>query len=208
VNAIVISANNVSLDLGGFTIDGTDTVGSTGIVATSTLSVRIENGTVHDFHVGVNTNPVEGARIDGIDAVSNIRGFEVGSRTVVSDCQATANTENGIAILGQSSVVRDCLVLANTLDGIAVLGSGNIVERTKVASSTQGSDIRAGASAPGTHLRDNDVGDIRLESGSNVVVDNVCDAASPDIVDASVFIDFIAVAASPHENFECSVVQE
>ena len=52
--AIMIDADDVSIDLGGFTLSGDDTIGSAGLfVQASRQRISISNGTVRDFAAGV-----------------------------------------------------------------------------------------------------------------------------------------------------------
>jgi hypothetical protein len=204
VTAITITANNVSLDLGGFTIDGTDTAGSIGIATTSTFSVRIENGTVQDFQVGVSTLTADRSRIEDVHAVSNIRGIQIGARSVLADCLAQANTETGIVVLGARSVVRSCLVLENDLDGIAVLGTAGHIERNQVDLD----QVLVGPDAGGTVIRDNSLRWVRVEDGSTYIIDNVCHGGNGEIVVATNSLVFIPPETAPHGNYQCPVEQE
>src|SRR5262245_49070296 len=132
VIAITINASEVSLDLGGFTIDGNDIAGSYGIyVAGAQSDITIENGTVKDFHFGVDFGDDLRVHVRQLSAVSNVRGFQVGYRSVMSDCSAIDNTETGIYIPAADTTIRDCVVHGNTGDGISIAASFNLVERSR-----------------------------------------------------------------------------
>ena len=205
VNAIVISASNVSLDLGGFTIDGTDTNGSQGILITEN-DVTVSNGTVKDFHVGVKNTGMERARIEDVHAVSNIRGMEIGWKSVITGCVVMDNSESGIVILSSRSVVRYCTVLENAQDGISVFGIENLIERSMLLDSLNGWDINSIGSV--NTIRDNYVQEIRLVGDANVVMDNVCGQFTTNIIDAAPLYSLIAAPTDPHGNVDCGVVQE
>jgi hypothetical protein len=209
VNAISISASNVSLDLGGFTVDGNDTGGTTGIIVTGSFTdVHIENGTVRDFHVGVNVNGAQRARIERVNTVSNIRGMEIGTHSLVAGCMSSSNTESGIVILGDESVLRECAIVNNDADGVHVLGARNLIERMKIDRSLLGQyDIRTSVEGAATTIRDNDLEHIRIESTQNKILDNVC-AYGGTIILVGVFVNTIPATSAPHGNVGCEVVQQ
>jgi hypothetical protein len=111
--AIAISASGVTLDLGGFTIDGDDNAGSLGISISEGGfgNITIDNGVVSDFLIGLNVDAGVAVMVDHVTVSSNVVGMEVGLRSQVSGCSAHNNT-TGISMLGvgAGSVIRDCLV--------------------------------------------------------------------------------------------------
>lgn len=198
--AITINVDNVSLDLGGFTVDGTDFNGSWGIYASARNDITVTNGTIKDFQFGIDASG-DRARIDGVRAVSNVRGFHLGSHAVLTDCVASQNSETGIYVPGTYSTVRGCVVVQNGGDGIATAGPRAVVEDT-VSQENVLIDIRV-ASGNNTTVRDNTVNNIRLETTTNThVVDNICVFGS--IVDVSGFVNFQPTGGtSPHDNADC-----
>jgi parallel beta-helix repeat protein len=87
-DGIVMAADNITLDLGGYTIDGVTTSpfhGATGIAGTTTDScphgcsrgVTIENGSIQQFFIGIELNPA-GASVIRRLVISDSYGIEVG----------------------------------------------------------------------------------------------------------------------------------
>jgi hypothetical protein len=195
--AITINASNVSLDLGGFTVGGNDAVGSWGIYVAGVQSdIRISNGTVKDFQFGLDAGDDTRVQIDGVNAVSNVRGFQIGHYQVLTDCHAMFNTETGIYVPGGESTIRDCTVIGNAGDGIS-LGplTGNLVERSFVLGS--GASIRDTGNF--NTLGENVVGSIVLgNNGGAKVVDNVCISGAAIINPGG-----NTVGATDHANVAC-----
>ncbi len=57
VSGIVISADDVSLDLGGFTISGDRTASTYGILVGAVARVEIRNGQIREFNFGLDAAP-------------------------------------------------------------------------------------------------------------------------------------------------------
>jgi hypothetical protein len=116
--AIFIKANNVVLDLNGFSLIGLAGTGTQAraIAASQQENVTVKNGTIRGFMIGVNFGG------------SQARGF------VVEDIRAERNTRNGIEVGGFGSVVRRNHVVSTggstfgnvnvTVHGIFVTGVG------------------------------------------------------------------------------------
>ena len=107
-HGIKIIADDVTLDLGGFTLSGIE--GSrTGILLQQNLrNVTIRNGVVADWGeegVGI---------IDGVDTINPL----------ITDL-VVARNQLGIALRGQQIAIRDCRVSENELDGI-VISNGTV----------------------------------------------------------------------------------
>lgn len=132
-DGIIVDAPNVSIDLGGFNIDGDDTVGTHGILGQSTASsFDLRNGWVTDFHVGIKVLG-SGTRIDDVHAMSNIRGYEIQSLTAtITDCTAKHNTEAGVYVLGSRAHLERCHVASNSGPGVTLAGSENVIDSSNV----------------------------------------------------------------------------
>jgi hypothetical protein len=90
-HAITVNVNNVTIDLCGFTMTGTDAASSYGIYMNGRNNVEIRNGTIRDFNSGIYENSSSGQnyRILGIRVLScQIQGiFLQGSDNCqVRDC--------------------------------------------------------------------------------------------------------------------------
>ena len=135
--AIQIAAENVTLDLNGFSIIGPSVCTSSpttcpapgrgiGVLAGSDQTfgprnVRVQNGTVRGMGLQGIVMTGEGSFVERVNADSNAGGGMVVAGTVI----ASAGTHNGaFGIL--AITVRDCTAVENAGDGIALDGSGGV----------------------------------------------------------------------------------
>lgn len=124
-SGVVITANDVTLDLGGFSVvsncDTNCSQGGSGISTDKTFGISIRNGFVQGFYSGI----IGGNLIEKISAHSNIgTGIFASNSSVIKDSLALNNGGDGIAG-GSAVVVSDCIANFNGLDGIFVT-SGTI----------------------------------------------------------------------------------
>lgn len=120
-HGIEIAADNVTIDLRGFTLSGEGIGSLTGIVADQTgqyQTIRVTNGSVVSWSQnGINLSNVVNASVDRVHARSNVgTGIELGRQAMVESCVAQSNGAHGIAIL-QNSQVRHCLATLNSQCG-------------------------------------------------------------------------------------------
>lgn len=158
--AIVIDAENVTLDLAGFTISGGLLPGGAGILVNERYA-EILNGTIAKFYINIDdATPVGRAYIhDIVLADSASRAVEVSGNSVLRDCVVVNSNGEGVVIKGDNSSVTGCAVLGNQLNGIFVIGNFNIIERNSLA-------VNGHAFPP------NDIAGIRLFGYRNVVRGN------------------------------------
>jgi hypothetical protein len=108
-NGIRVDANNVAIDLRGFSLIGNNT--GTGIYMTDKSNVEISNGTVSNFNYGI--YDYYGMNSNGASANHRVIGVRV-----------LSNTQFGIRLYGPGSEVRDCLVSNNgtSASGTSIFG--------------------------------------------------------------------------------------
>lgn len=171
-DGITITANDVSLDLGGFTLTGGG--GDNGIASVGSQSnLRLYNGTVRNWGLaGVNVGGFRNAQIENINASGNFTsgiqsgpdttiinctaslnfgmGIYAGANNLVKNCAANENSSYGIQALQGSSVI-DCVAGGNTNGGIYAGGSGCTISRN-TARQNGGAGFIA---SPGTTVADN-----------------------------------------------------
>jgi parallel beta-helix repeat protein len=115
-NAITVEANNVTIDLNGFNLNGPGSGNGCGIFMNGRTNVEIRNGTIRDFGgygiieqspTYVNTTLGEGHRIFGIRAEFNHKSGIVlnGINNMVEDCTVFENGNYGIEVAGGSIVI-------------------------------------------------------------------------------------------------------
>ena len=113
---ILIESDGVTLDLMGFTLHGSRSVGEhAGISMNGCRNVEIRNGVVKDFHWGIREQSPDSRahRIINVRTMANAyRGFELnGHAHLVKDCTAGDNAKAGIY------VEDGCTLIGNTVYG-------------------------------------------------------------------------------------------
>ena len=143
--AVVVSANNVTVDLNGFRVSGPTTCttfptvvcsqagAGNGIEALFTSGITVRNGHITGMgNFGVRLqglhNRVEGITVDQI----GFRGINVGSHSIVKDCTVTATGSIGISA-GAAAVVVGNSVANSGNHGI--FGVSGVVKDNGVTSS-------------------------------------------------------------------------
>lgn len=181
-DGLIIGADNVVLDLGGFTISGGNS--DAGIRVTYQNTAQVLNGTITGFAAGIEIQQSTGVTVTGLDISAHDRGINVGGggghlleknnlhghgrdaiRVAVSNNNVISKntvTENvyGIGIADDSSGTR---VEKNVADknryfGIAAYtGATNTVFEKNMVSNTTFDGISASADTTFTHLEKNQV---------------------------------------------------
>ena len=155
-SVVVITADDVSLDLNGFTVKclffGTPCAGNgtgVGIDASSQSNVTIRNGTVRDMAAAA-IDLGEGGRVDRVRAVANGDGNRV-LEGEVSSCHSEGNLAAGITAI--DSTVRNSESRENTVGIQCAFSStrsckliGNVITRNGAplsgASTSLGQNLR------------------------------------------------------------------
>ena len=122
---ISIQADDVTVDLNGFSVTGLGTSFS-GIVGGG-KNLCIRNGTVRGWgNDGVSLASATNSQLINVRASNNtFSGISAGSRCLVRDCVADANGQNGISAGGNDTIAA-CTAAANGGSGIAG-GPGNVI---------------------------------------------------------------------------------
>ncbi len=123
-NGIIVEANNVTIDLCGFSLIGNNT--GAGIYMMDRTNVEIRNGTIRNFYYGINDNY--------LFMITN--GYSINHRVI--GVRALSNVKFGIKLYGSNNEVRDCTVVnngasasGNNIFGISV-GNNSTVTGNKV----------------------------------------------------------------------------
>lgn len=114
VDAIDITADNVTLDLNGFTISGPGNLAvlSDGIFSQN-FNITLKNGTVTGFQNGVTVRG--GGVVSDLSATHNATGISVGL-AVVLRCNASFNTSSGFVLIDVA--LYDSSATSNGNDGV------------------------------------------------------------------------------------------
>jgi parallel beta-helix repeat protein len=128
-SGIIISANNVTVDLNGFALQGvTSSIDGIQLSDTST-NVTVRNGTIsgwggHGVYFGDYGNASQNLVLEHLTVSANANGI-YGANCIVQNCQSSDNSNYGIYVA--PGTVSHCLVQNNSGSGIYVNGPGSEV---------------------------------------------------------------------------------
>lgn len=168
--AITITADNVTLDLMGFTLTGPGKESGVerGIDIDGQNNVEIRNGTVTNFG-GDGINEVHGGsshRIVNVRLIGNgSRGVHLsGNGHLVQNCSAYDNDFSGFSLLGISMVIGN-VSKQNGGIGISVTGGGSMINNVVYDNTGFGFNVGAGGRYvfDGNTVYGNDGGAINLD---------------------------------------------
>jgi hypothetical protein len=131
-HGINISANNVTLDLNGFSLLGVSSAGDGIYIHLGYTNVTVHNGII------------SGWGNDGIECYAN--------NALLEDIIVSTNSYNGV-YFGSGGVIRDCLVENNAANGIYVAGSGSLIFGNNFAGNIVGPNNFASISVYGSNNR-------------------------------------------------------
>lgn len=175
-NGITITASDVTLDLQGYTIKGTNQTG-TGIYGTEITNIEIKNGTVRDFGNNIDLT------VDFVRAI-NIRSLNpaditlnLGNGAFVKDCLFTGSPSSGPAV-GTASIFVNSISYDNgDGSGFNLLGAGLVTGSVAVGNingiyvgegTTVTNNATSGNQAEGISLGGNNLVDQNTAYGNNL----------------------------------------
>ena len=146
-NGILVTANNVTLDLKGFSVLGASNSENGIIIFSSSPNLTIRDGTISGWtnssSYGVicqTTNVI----FERLTISGNFSGLYCGGNTVVENCTVSGNNGIGITVFGSDSLVRGNRCLGNNAANVGgttslvVFGSNNRIEGNHVTSTGVG----------------------------------------------------------------------
>jgi hypothetical protein len=132
-DAIVVGVDGVTIDLKGFTVDGTRSVSHSGVLADGFDRVTVKNGVVRDFGTGVRLRGVQ-ASVSGVVASGNvIFGLEVDGDAAKIQSSTASGNGYGIFIFGDSGTIQSSTFSGNGNYGIAVIGDAAKIQSSTVS---------------------------------------------------------------------------
>jgi len=138
---ITISTNDVTLDLGGFTL-GPGFSGPAISVPNPQRNLAIRNGVLDGS--GVRGTNAYNSLFEGLrESNSGGPGLLAGSNCVVSACSVSANYSVGIGV-GNNCTVKDCTVSGTSGFGIQALNSCVVADCTSYGNSSDGVNVGVG----------------------------------------------------------------
>ncbi len=190
---IILGSHNITLDLNGFSLIGTNGPAvSIGVAAPSTrTNIVIRNGTVRNWNMGISLQGLSaGIIIDQVRVVDNSsNGVSFNTGTLVSRCVVHRNGGHGISIGGSDNLIRDCQITENGLDGVTMANNGSRIIGNYVRGLSVGPGPNAGLRAAGSqnHIADNTVtvcstGITVAGGAANLVVRNFIHSCDTNLV--------------------------
>jgi parallel beta-helix repeat protein len=117
-NGVTVEANNVALDLRGFTLTGVPGSQS-GIFASNYNYLTVENGTVSSWGgLGINADATSGGRFSQLAVISNnADGLDPGHSAQMNHCVACQNAGNGFGGVDYDCTFDTCTANQNNSTG-------------------------------------------------------------------------------------------
>lgn len=191
-DGIEISANNVTLDLSGFTLTGVASSQNGIRVSGTYTNIIVRNGTVVNwgfsgvdaFYSGSPRNMLFEnitASGNGISGVANGSGITTEAASIIKDCLACNNPQGGIYCNG--GLVTGCIARGNSGTGIAGVNC-NIRDCTVDSTTGDGIQIATSGTVSGCYVTQSTLGGIyvsasgALVSGNNLSHNNTSSSAT------------------------------
>lgn len=123
-DGLVIGASNIRLDLGGHTIDGVNNAASDGINNKGGFdNVKIEHGTVQQFHIGVELNGADGNKLEHLTVTQNaFDGIRLtgSNNNTISHVDESASFDGIFLVNSDHNVVSHSRATSNGSSGIVL----------------------------------------------------------------------------------------
>jgi len=124
--AITVNADDVTLDLMGFSLNSASRHTGNGIFITEQKNVEIRNGTVRGFNFALAETSSNGAnhRVINVRVIDNNVGVTLsGQGHLIKGCMAANNTTDGLGIGSNGTIIGN---VAQTCGGKGIIGSGTV----------------------------------------------------------------------------------
>jgi hypothetical protein len=183
---IGISAQNVTLDLNGFTLSGPGTASGIGIRLTPGIKagIVIKNGTIRDWFVGIDAREAYRSVLSDLVVTANSNdGIDVGSGGSVKRVNSSANGQIGLNVeqVGDAygTSIEDSNFSRNVLKGVSLVANnvrfqGNIVHVNGVGGGIYVSTDKGSNEIIGNSIMGNGGYGVEMDSrsGGNLIADN------------------------------------
>jgi hypothetical protein len=134
-DCLVLTVDNVTIDLGGFTITGDGTGSGIWDGAAQLKNITVRNGVITNFQIGINLDAVGNGHssqnvVERVHAIQNaFAGIRAGVNSIVRDNIANDNGQHGI-FANVGSLVTGNVVNNNNNTGILANCPSNIIGNT------------------------------------------------------------------------------
>jgi parallel beta-helix repeat protein len=176
-NGITVNADDVTIDLNGFTLIGSGATSGHGIFqANNHRNLRVHNGKVVQWG-GVGKGGLtaygENNQFDHIQAATNYLGIDASNNSRISDCSAYSNSTHGIRF-GFGSTISDCSAYQNSGVGIYIGTGATISDCSAYNNSSVGIWASNDSTISDCSARYNSNGGI-LSGSNSKITGNTCD---------------------------------
>jgi len=181
--AIEVTANNVTIDLNGFTIRSTTGSSSGhGIDAQVSVGIKVTNGTITGFNSAINNFDGAFAVIENMRLLSNQTGFVGGSDAQIRNNTMVSNPSYGVRCGARCVIDRNVITGNYVTEGILISGGGAMVLGNVIAGN-QGPGIGVTVVDKSGYayniLVDNNGGGAQVSGPAFQAHPNFCDPACP-----------------------------
>jgi parallel beta-helix repeat protein len=194
-DALIIGADNVTLDLGGYAVAGAGS--GAGVRIAQRTGVEVTNGTIQGFNTGLVLDESDGNHVWDLTVRDNVRqGITVAGsdNNVIEKNDILDNGGDAIRLgLSAGNVISKNVAIGNVFGiGVADFSSGNLVEKNQVTDSVA-FGIAVFSASPNNRLVKNSVsgtlaGDgiiVSADSSGTLVDKNVANANASDGIDVA-----------------------
>jgi parallel beta-helix repeat protein len=172
-DALIAGADDITIDLGGYTISGTGS--GAGVRVAQRTGVTVTNGTIQGFHTGVVLDESTDSVVSKLVLRDNVRGVNVaGSDGNLVEKNTIIGSDLDAIRLGLSA---DNVISKNVLSGnvfgigVADFSTGNLVEKN-VIRDTGGFGIAVFSDSDSNRIEKNDVQRTLQGDGINISADS------------------------------------
>jgi len=184
-NGINISANNVTLDLNGFSVQGISGVWSGIYIHAGYTNVTVRNGNISGWGTSSTFSGVEcyatNVILERLNVSANHYGIYLDSSGVVRDCNCHNNT--GIGIQVNVGKVSGCEVLNNASNGIYVV-TGTVSDCDALNNANYGIDVGTNCTVKDC-TSDNNYDGIYVSGNGSQIAGNTCSGNSDSGIEIS-----------------------
>ncbi|HVN64758.1 MAG TPA: hypothetical protein VMT58_08990 [Candidatus Binataceae bacterium] len=172
-NAIDVNADDVTIDLNGFSIIGPGPVSGRGINAGNLET--IENGAITGFggDYGIRTN--SNSIVRNVRANSNFSGIVVNNNSVVKNCVANSNTSTAIACEGSGCAVSGNTVNSNRSAAVYCVGSGCMISGNVMNGNKYGIAASDGTTGYSWNVLSSNATNVSGGTSMGAGITNLCD---------------------------------
>lgn len=181
-DALIAGEDNITINLGGYTIRGTGT--GAGVRVAQRTGVTVTGGTIQRFHTGVALDESTFSTVSELVLRDNIRGVNLAGSdgNLIEENTILRSGLDAIRLgLSADNVVRRNTLTTNVFGiGVADFSTGNLVERN-VLRNTRGFGISVFSDSDSNRIDGNDVQRTSQGDGINVSADSDLTSISSNI---------------------------